>query len=323
MARARTPPLSSTVIPDSEPGRIQLAARLCHGDTSPPASSPCPPPRTRTMPTTYGRPRPVLDVMASTAIYSSSNPANSGPNPKDSPTPSRAPSPEFKQDWKRAIEDIDNDEYEGEMVRVPASSSLTPLVSSSSLSALPDSQPEALPRSSPPSSPAQAYRDPDHLTDDPDTSIELNTTLTSPSSDAEARPGVEHVDDKDDDSDDEPAVRRRMNKPLRIIESDEDEESGAGTSRSGGAQRAPVASTSSAMSSGNNLSQFSLERPGLRSSTATTPASARKPLKLAMSDDSESDRDGADRGQDGGDGIEDASESPKLARSSRSKVRRV
>lgn len=316
MGRARTPSGSSTVVPDSEPGRIQILASVemcavvCHSST-PPASSPCPPPRT--MPVTYGRPRP----------------APSNPNLSLEPTPrinsptSRSPSPVFRQSWKDDLAAIDNGTYDGEVVHEPKSSSLTPLVSLSSLAPTDSQQAEPLPRSSPPSSPAPAYRNPDH-TDDPDTSVELNTTLTGPSSDAEDQQMAGSAEDKNDDSDDEPVVKRRSGKPLRVLESDSEEEGNnlvddpAGTSGAG----PPPASASSAMSSGNNLSQFSLDRLGMRSSTATTPASVlRKPIKLALSDDEEGDRDEEDSSnQDGVDPIEAAS-SPDLVRSTRNKVR--
>lgn len=318
MGRARTPSGSSTVVPDSEPGRIQilasveLCAVVCHSST-PPASSPCPPPRT--MPVTYGRPRPAP-----------SNPTLSlEPTPRINSPTSRSPSPEFRQSWKDDIAAIDNGTYDGEVVHEPKSSSLTPLVSLSSLAPT-DSQPERaepLPRSSPPSSPAPAYRDPEH-TDDPDTSVELNTTLTGPSSDAEDQPMAGSAEGKDDDSDEEPAVRRRSGKPLRVLESDSEEEENPADIKLAGKSgaRAPVANTSSAMSSGNNLSQLSLERPGVRSSTATTPASVpRKPIKLALSDDEDSDAGDENGGiQEAVDHIEDAS-SPNLSRSTRNKVR--
>ncbi|KAG8684461.1 hypothetical protein FRC08_013675, partial [Ceratobasidium sp. 394] len=277
------------------------------------------------MPTTYGRPRPALTASTSASTYPSSNPiSNFGPNSKDNPetdTTSRSPSPVFNQDWKQTLRDIDNDEYDGEMVQ-PTSSSLTPLVSSSSLSAAPDTQPAALPRSSPPSSPSHAYRDPAHLTDDPDTSIELNTTVTAPSSDPEDQPILGQADDKEDESDDEPAVRRRMSKPLRVFDSESDEEN-TGPRRPAGRSnvtRLPIQSTSPPTSPGNGLSQLSLQQPAARSSSATTPASsAQKPLQLALSDDSDNDRDGVTRDEDSGDQIEDAKESPKHARPARRK----
>ncbi|KAG9090772.1 hypothetical protein FRC06_000890, partial [Ceratobasidium sp. 370] len=262
------------------------------------------------MPITYGRPRPALNASASTSTYPSSNPiSNFGPNSKDNPetdATSRPLSPVFNQDWKKQLHDIDNDQYDGEMVKPPTSSSLTTLPSSSSLSAAPDSQPAALPRSSPPSSPAHAYRDPDHLTDDPDTSVELNTTVTAPSSDPDDQPIFGPADDKEDESDDEPAVRRRMSKPLRVFDSESDEES-AGPRRPAGRSnvtRLPIQSTSPPTSPGNSLSQLSLHQPVVRSSTATTPASSAQKPQLALSGD-----------EDSGDEIEDAKESPKHARS--------
>ncbi|KAG8685958.1 hypothetical protein FRC09_014441, partial [Ceratobasidium sp. 395] len=173
----------------------------------------------------------------------------------------------------------------------------------------------------PPASPTYAYRDRAQSTDDPDTSLELNTTVTAPSSDLEDQPLVGHTDDKDDDSEDEPVVGRRMSKPLRVLESDSDEEN-AGPRKPTGRRRFHVQSTSSPTSSGNNFSQLSPNQPAVRSSSATTPASnVRKSLKLALtlSDDSDNDRAGPVSDEDSGDQIEDAKESPKHTRLTRKK----
>ncbi|CUA76723.1 Serine/arginine repetitive matrix protein 2 [Rhizoctonia solani] len=196
------------------------------------------------MPVTYGRPRPPNNGTSSNTSSADAINPDIQPNPSSSPTEL-----EFNQDWKQKLKDIDNDEYEGEMVRESTSSSLTPLVSSSSLTPLPESQP---PRSDPP----QEYRDAE--TDDPDTSIELNTTIDMPSSDAELVPEKE-----DEDSEDEPVVSKRMTKPLRVVDSDEETDSKQSPSR------------------------MSVDRPA-KSSNPTTPASsAKKPVKLALSDDSD------------------------------------
>ncbi|KAG9088259.1 hypothetical protein FRC07_012625, partial [Ceratobasidium sp. 392] len=279
------------------------------------------------MPTTYGRPRPALDANTSTVTSSfpSSNlMSNFGSNSKDNlelDARSHSPSLDFNQDWKQKLKAIDDDTYDGEMVQAPTSSSLTPLVSSSSLSAAPDTQPAALPRSSPPSSPAQAYRDPDHLTDDPDTSIELNTTVTAPSSDPEDRPVVGRTDGKDEnDSDDEPVVGKRMSKPVRVLDSDSDEENAVVRRPAvrGNTSRFRIEDTSSPGSSRNNFSQLSLHRPSVQSSTATTPPSSiRRPLQLALSDDSDNDKADPAGGEDSADQIEDAKESPKHTKSAR------
>ncbi|QRW05117.1 Serine/arginine repetitive matrix protein [Ceratobasidium sp. AG-Ba] len=276
------------------------------------------------MPTTYGRPRPADDAGTTSFTFpNSGSTPNFGINSKDNPS-SRSPTPEHFQSWKKKLDDIDSGMYDEELVKedaanAPTSSSLTPLTASSSLSTAPPSQPVAapvLPRSSPPSSPIPAYREQGHLTDDPDTSVELNTTATAPSSDLEDGPTLGRVDDKTDDSDDEPAVKRRMSKPLRVFDSDEDEEN-IGPRTSNGRRRLVVESTPP--SSGNDFSQLSLNKHGVRSSIGTTPASsAQKPFPPSLDDDSDSGRVGAPN-EDGADLIEDAKESPKYARSSRSK----
>jgi hypothetical protein len=316
MVRSRTPSESTTVVPDStQKERVQpVDAEVCHYSSTPPASSPCwratrP---TITMPATYGRPRPNPTSSNPTSTFTS---AQSKSNGSSSPTHCSSPI-DFNQDWKQKLKDIDNDAYDGEMVREAAtqatSSTLTPLVSSSSLSAAPESQP--LPRSSPPVYPARAYRNTE-MTDDPDTSVELNTTIAMPSSDGEL-PAKDGGSDNNDDTDDEPVVPKRMSKHLRVLDSDEEETGDQGKEK----RRAVLASTSSAMSSRNDFSQMSLDRPA-RSSNPTTPASsARKPIKLALSDDEESESEQKDEDEDPADRIEEVGSSPKIGRSTRKKV---
>ncbi|CAE7130924.1 unnamed protein product [Rhizoctonia solani] len=213
------------------------------------------------MPVTYGRPRPP----------NVTQPNNPPINTNQSNDPSSSPTElEFNQEWKQKLKDIDNDEYDGDMVRESTSSSLTPLVSTSSLTPLPDSQPHR-------SSPAKEYRDPD--TDDPDTSVELNTTVAMPSSDGELIPEKE----VQDDSDDEQVVPKRMTKVLRVVDSDEE-----------------------------SASQMSIDKP-TKSSNPTTPASSgKKPVKLALSDDS--DEEPAKIEEEEQEVIQDAS-SPRARRS--------
>ncbi|CCO26882.1 hypothetical protein BN14_00914 [Rhizoctonia solani AG-1 IB] len=136
------------------------------------------------MPVTYGRPRPPA-TGSGTELNITITQSNVTNNPSSSPT-----EVEFNQDWKQKLQDIDNDEYDGEMVHESTSSSLTPLVSSSSLSALPESQPQ-------PQSPSADYRD--YETDDPDTSVELNTTVAMPSSDGDPIPDKEDEADSEDE----------------------------------------------------------------------------------------------------------------------------
>ncbi|CAE6530489.1 unnamed protein product [Rhizoctonia solani] len=221
------------------------------------------------MPITYGRPRPPNSTQPDD---SSAQSTNNAANESSSPT-----EPDFNQDWKQKLKDIDNDEYDGEVVREPTSSSLTPLVSSSSLSALPESQPQ---RSSPP----KEYRDPE--TDDPDTSVELNTTVAMPSSDGEPMPGK----GDEGDSEDEPVVSKRMTtKHLRVVESDEETDS----------KQSP--------------SQMSVDRPA-KSSNPTTPASStKKPVKLALSDDSDEEPSKDDKEEQ--EDIQDASSPQGLSKS--------
>ncbi|KAJ1311445.1 hypothetical protein OPQ81_009934 [Rhizoctonia solani] len=220
------------------------------------------------MPVTYGRPKPPT---SSTQLTINTIQSNTGNEPSSSPTEF-----EFNQDWKQKLKDIDNDEYDGEMVRESTSSSLTPLVSSSSLSVLPESQPQ-------PPSPSREYRDPE--TDDPDTSVELNTTVAMPSSDGEPVPEKE---EGDEDSDDEPVVSKRMVKHSRVVDSDEETDSK------------------------QSASQMSIDRPS-KSSNPTTPASvAKKPIKLALSDDSDEEPSKDDKQEQ--EEIQDAS-SPQVRRS--------
>ncbi|KAF8708403.1 MRC1-like domain, partial [Rhizoctonia solani] len=270
MVRSRTPSETKTIVPGEITG---VNAEVCHDSSTPPASSPCwRPTRPTTMPITYGRPRPPTSL--SSAQLNVSNVQSTATNDQN-PSPTEA---EFNQDWKQKLKDIDNDEYDGEMVRESTSSSLTPLVSSSSLSALPESQPQR-------ESPSRDYRDPD--TDDPDTSVELNTAVAMPSSDGEPMP----EQDDEADSEDEPVVSKRMAKPLRVVDSDEESNN----------KQSP--------------SQMSVDRPA-KSSNPTTPASsAKKPVKLALSDDSDEEPPKDDKEEEQEE-IQDAS-SPQVKRSTK------
>ncbi|CAE6448505.1 unnamed protein product [Rhizoctonia solani] len=261
MVMSRTPLHSKTIVP----GVTGVAAEVCHYSSTPPASSPCwRPTRQTTMPITYGRPRPPSSGLQP-SVHSSLT-TNTTNAPSSPPTEL-----EFNQDWKQKLQAIDNDEYDGEMVRESTSSSLTPLVSSSSLTPLPESQPHR-------SSPHQEYRDCE--TDDPDTSVELNT-VALPSSDADPLPEVD-----EGESEEEPVVSKRMTKVLRVVDSDEETDSK------------------------RSASQMSIDRP-TKSSNPTTPASsAKKPVKLALSDDSDEESTKEEEQED----IQDAS-SPQVRRS--------
>ncbi|CAE6469806.1 unnamed protein product [Rhizoctonia solani] len=222
------------------------------------------------MPITYGRPRPPSN--GTPPDSSSAQPIHLNIQSKTAIDPSSSPTElDFNQDWKQKLKDIDNDEYDGEIVRQSTSSSLTPLVSSSSLTPLPESQP-----------PPKEYRDSE--TDDPDTSVEL-TTVPIPSSDGEPMPG-----EGEGDSEDEPVVTKRMARPLRVVDSDEETDSK------------------------QSASQMSIDRPA-KSSNPTTPASStKKPVKLALSDDS--DEESAKDDKEEQEEIQDAS-SPQVRRSTK------